>query len=251
MNIEYIKQYSTNLKSDMEFKIWGNSGEILLVFPAQNGRFYDFEDNGMMDCLLPLIESKQIQVVEADGIDIETWSSQGDARWRIEQHENYYNYIIEELIPFILKKANKDLNDKILVTGCSMGASHALNFFLRRPDIFKGVIALSGIYHASYFFNNYMDDLVYNNSPINYLANMPINHPYVTMYQKSDIILCVGQGAHEQDMIIDTRIIEKLLKDKNIDCWIDYWGYDVSHDWYWWQKQLPYFLDTILNKKNI
>ncbi|NLB08307.1 MAG: esterase, partial [Clostridiales bacterium] len=27
---------------------------------------------------------------------------------------------------------------------------------------------------------------------------------------------------------------------------IDYWGYDVHHDWPWWRIQMPYFLGNIV-----
>lgn len=26
-------------------------------------------------------------------------------------------------------------------------------------------------------------------------------------------------------------------------------GYDVAHDWPWWQKQFPYFINHMLEKK--
>ena len=31
-----------------------------------------------------------------------------------------------------------------------------------------------------------------------------------------------------------------------IEAWGDFWGYDVAHDWYWWKKQINYFLQFIL-----
>ncbi len=37
-----------------------------------------------------------------------------------------------------------------MTTGCSMGAYHALNFFLQHPDVFNKV-ALSGVYDARFF----------------------------------------------------------------------------------------------------
>ena len=52
-----------------------------------------------------------------------------------------------------------------MVFGCSLGATHAANLFFRRPDLFDRVLALSGIYDASYGFDGYMDEGVYLNSP--------------------------------------------------------------------------------------
>ena len=45
---------------------------------------------------------------------------------------------------------------------------------------------------------------------------------------------------------IGTLKLDQILTDKNIPHWTDLWGTDVAHDWCWWQKQFPYFLDRIL-----
>ena len=34
-------------RSVMEFKVYGTAGKPVLVFPSQDGRFYDFENQGM------------------------------------------------------------------------------------------------------------------------------------------------------------------------------------------------------------
>ena len=65
----------------------------------------------------------------------------------------------------------------------------------RRPDIFKGTIALSGYYDSDLFFGDYHDDILYRNSPVQYLNGMSYDHPYVDMYRQCHIVLCCGQGA--------------------------------------------------------
>jgi esterase/lipase superfamily enzyme len=50
-------------------------------------------------------------------------------------------------------------------------------------------------------------------------------------------------------MLKDTRSMQNILDSKNIGAWIDLWGGDVNHDWNWWQKQMPYFLDRYLNRE--
>ena len=55
-------------------------------------------------------------------------------------------------------------------------------------------------------------------------------------------MLCVGQGAWEDEMIADTRDLQAILASKEIPAWIDFWGHDVAHDWPWWRRQMPYFL---------
>ncbi len=246
MNIEYHKWFSHNLNQDMELKVYGFSGKPLLVFPTQSGRFFDFENNGMIHAIHPMIDSGKLKVITVDSVDSQSW-----ANWdahpadRARRHEEYDRYIIEEVIPFIHTHAD-GTQEKSIVTGSSMGAYHACNFFFRHPDAFDGVIALSGLYKLNLFIGDYMDDLVYFNSPLSFLPDLE-DEWYIQQYQQSQIIFCVGQGAWEDDMLKDTHELQCILEEKKIPFWIDYWGYDVNHDWPWWQKQLPYFLGYIIH----
>lgn len=243
MNTEHHKHYSNALGREMEYKTYGDSGRPILVFPSQDGRYYDYANFGMIDVLAPWIERGQCRVICVDSIDGETWSNfGGDPRWRIEQHERWYNYVIEELLPEVRKAEG----ETFIVTGCSMGGFHAGNFFFRRPDIFDTVVALSGLYHANYGFGGYHDDLTYANSPQDFLPNMPADHPWIDLYRQRQIILCVGQGRWEEELLESTRQMDEILCRKGIPAWIDYWGFDVDHDWPWWRKQLAYFMEKIM-----
>ncbi len=250
MQMRYYKEYSRYLDRDMEFKVYGHTGRPILIFPCQSGRFFDWEDRHMCDIAAPWIDAGKLQIFCVDSIDRESWDSDGPARPRIEMHERWYNYICEELVPRILeinREQGPDHTGRILTGGTSMGASHAVNFYLRRPDIFNGTIALSGIYSSRMFFGDYIDDLVYRNSPCDYMRNFPADHPYREFYARADrFIICVGQGAWEDDLLASTRELQGILESKDIHAEFEYWGYDVNHDWPWWEKQWPYFLDRIL-----
>jgi esterase/lipase superfamily enzyme len=125
-----------------------------------------------------------------------------------------------------------------------MGAYHAANFFFRHPDIFDTVIALSGLFRLNHFIGDYMDENVYFNTPLVFLPNL--NDPwYLEQYRQSHIIVGVGQGAWEDEMLADARALKHILQQKNIPHWIDIWGHDVNHDWPWWHKMLPHFLDKL------
>ena len=93
----------------------------------------------------------------------------------------------------------------------------------------------------SMFFEGYMDDLVYNNSPVNYLSNMPEDHPYISMYNSRNILIVVGQGAWEGPLKESTDRLNEVLYRKGIHATIDYWGYDVAHDWPWWYKMVEHY----------
>lgn len=238
-----MKSYSKSLGREMEYKVYGDNGRTVLVFAPQDGHFTDFENFGMVRALAPFIDRGKIRLVCADSIDAETWSNTlGNPVRRIGLQEKWFHYIVDELVPAV----RKDPREKLTVTGCSLGASHAANAFFRRPDLFDTLIALSGIYHAGFFFGNYHDRLVYENSPQDFLPNMADNHAYLEMYRQSRIIFCVGQGMWEDEFIESTREMERILAGKQVPAWFDYWGTDVSHDWAWWQKQLVYFLGKVI-----
>ncbi len=58
MKTQYFKEYSQCLERDMEFKVYGEEGaEPVLVFPSQDGRFYDFENQGMIESVAHLINA--------------------------------------------------------------------------------------------------------------------------------------------------------------------------------------------------
>ena len=255
MNVEYYKEYSFNLNRDMEFKIYGHSGKPMLVFPSQDGRFYDFEDRGMIDAAKEYIENGQIQIFCCDSNDVNSWSrvDDWDNRNRIEQQEAYFHYVCDELVPRVYEinaSANGGKNPSLIYTsGASMGGTHALNFLLRRPDLFQGCIAMSGVYDARYFFKDYSDDLVYANSPVDYINGMAYEHPYVDIYRKRQIILVCGQGDWEHPMLEDAYRMKELFQYKDIDAWVDIWGEDVAHDWPWWLKQFPYYLSFVVSKE--
>lgn len=246
MITEYRKNHSRNLGRDMEYKIYGHGGRTVLVFASQDGRFFDYENFGMTETLRPFIDAGRIRLVCADSIDSETWSdSAGDEHQRISLHERWFRYITDELLP----ETRQYDGETFIVTGCSMGGYHAGNFFFRRPELFDTLLALSGLYNADYFFPNYHDPLVYDNSPLDFLASMPESHPYWDIYRKRRIIMCVGQGDWEEDLLASTRRMDTLLSQHDVPAWIDYWGHDVAHDWAWWRRQIAYFMENLLNER--
>ena len=110
------------------------------------------------------------------------------------RQERYFRYITEEVIPLI-KSRNQSAGCDRLLHGRGSRGDH----FLRRPDLFRGVIALSGVYDADYFFDGWMNSTLYDNSPERFLPNIPAEHPWIQDVQRSEDhpVLC-GQGAWEE-----------------------------------------------------
>lgn len=251
METQYIKTYSHALGRDMECKVYGHAGRPVLFIPCQDGRFFDFENFNMTNTWSPWIESGQVMVLSIDTIDKETWSDTfGNAYHRIRRHEAWIRYIVDEAVPMIqaIAQERNGWEDApgVIAFGCSLGASHAVNLFFRFPEKITGLLALSGIYTSEYGFGSYMDEVVYQNSPVHYLANMPADHPYIEKYNQNQGIICVGQGAWEQ--VDTTARLKQIFQEKGIQTWVDLWGYDVNHDWPWWHKQVAYFVPKLLGE---
>ncbi len=229
------------MQQDMELKVYGHYGKPVVVFPALGGRFYDFENFGMVEAIRWFVDAGKVKLFTVDSIDNQSWANRGaHPADRARRHEDYDRYIIQEAVPFIRQHCG-DTPQKFLATGVSMGGYHASNFFFRHPDVFDTLISLSGLFQLRDLIGDYTDDLIYFNSPLYYLPNLD-DAWYLDQYRKSRIIICAGQGAWDEEMVADARAMQRILADKGIPAWVDLWGSDVSHDWPWWRKQLPYFL---------
>lgn len=249
METMYTKWFSPALGREMEMKAYGHAGRPVLFIPCQDGRFFDFENFHMTDAWAPWIDSGRAMVFSIDTMDRETWSDKaGDPHERIRRHEQWMAYITQEVVPEIRRVVNErngwDGYPGIIAFGCSLGATHAANLFFRFPELFDGMLALSGIYTASYGFGDSMDELVYQNSPVDYLAGMPADHPYIERYNRNRGIICVGHGAWEIPW--STERVQAICQEKGINIWVDHWGTDCAHDWDWWYKQVSYFVPHLL-----
>ncbi|MBQ6947471.1 MAG: esterase family protein [Clostridia bacterium] len=245
MKTENIRFYSCHLDREMECKLYGHGGQPILFIPCQDGRFFDFENFHMTDTFGQWLENGEVCVLAVDTIDKETWSEPLTPAFdRIRRHEAWMEYLVGEAVPLLHQATGRQ---DVIAFGCSLGATHAVNLFLRFPDTFDGCLALSGIYDAAYGFGDYMDEIVYRNSPVHYMENLPWDHPYVEKYNRGRGIICVGTGAWE---IPDTTFrLKELFDQKGIRIWVDVWGSDVEHDWPWWHKQVSYFVPKLLGKE--
>ena len=244
MRIEYTRHYSSFLNRDMEFKVYGHGGMPVLFIPCQGGRFVDFENFKMLDVWAKWIEEGRCTVYSIDTIDNETYANKGgDPRWRVEQHERWYNYVVEEMVPTIHSMSGYQ---PIMLFGASLGAMHAGNLFFRRPDIFGSVFGISGYFESSDSFGDYMDEVLYRNTPCSYIPNMAYDHPYIEMYNQRKMLFVVGQGAWEDVLLASTRNLEKVCREKGIHAQFEYWGHDVNHDWPWWYKMVDLYAPQFL-----
>ena len=62
MNREYHKWHSPRLGREMELLAFGHAGVPVVVFPTSGGRFFEFEDRGMIATLAGKIDAGQCQI---------------------------------------------------------------------------------------------------------------------------------------------------------------------------------------------
>lgn len=239
-----ISYHSNVLGEDLGVIVYGMTGYPIIVFQTQDSKCTNYEDFGMISELADYIDGGKVQLFCVDSIDQESWSNtNGDKSWRSQRQEDYFRFVTDELVPYVHDRNGSDLRP--LATGCSMGATHSAIAALRRPDLFQGCIALSGVYRTSFFFGDWMDENLYMNDMVQMLHDLPADHPYIDLYNHRSLCFCVGQGAWE-DGLSDLRDMDASFKRLGINAWCDIWGYDVNHDWPWWKKQMRYFLPIVL-----
>ena len=230
MNREYLKGYSRELNREMELLVFGHSGMPLLVFPTSMGRFFEYEDRGMIGAVAPKIDRGELQVFCPDAVELESWYNKGvHPRVRVMRHLQYERYLLHELLPY-LRSRNK--SPSLTVTGCSFGGYHAINFALKHPDVVTHSVPMSGAYDIHQFLDGYYDDDCYFNCPPDYLPNTNDDW-FLSRYRQMKFILATA----DWDMCLDQNVkLGKIMESKGIPHWLDIWGDHSQHDWPLWLR---------------
>jgi esterase/lipase superfamily enzyme len=229
---DYIKEYSHSLGRDMELLHFGHAGTPLLVFPTSMGRFYQWEDFGLVGGVADFIESGRVQLICVDSVDGESWYARDRPPGeRVRRHLRYESYIVDEILPRVP-------GGPPIVCGASFGALHAVLLAARHPTRIRGYIALSGAYDTARWLNGYHDDNVYYTNLVEflpgltdeaYLGPMRAQHPKV-----------IASGAEDPN-VEDSRRVGGLLQSKGIQVGLDIWP-GWAHDWPYWKEMMRRYL---------
>ena len=82
MKRQYHKWFSDRLGREMELLVFGHAGAKVLVFPTREGRFYDYENWGLVESLRHSIDGGHIRLCCVDGVDSEASTAGPPLRWR-------------------------------------------------------------------------------------------------------------------------------------------------------------------------
>ena len=235
MNREYHRWYSPSLGRDMELLVFGHAGARLIAFPTSNGRFFDWEDRGMIGALGEHLEQGWIQMYCVDSVDSESWY----AKWRppaerAARHNQYDQYLRDEVLPFT---SHRNSNPFLMTTGASFGAYHAVNFALRHPERVDRTIGLSGAYDIRRWVDGYYDDNVYFNNPVDFIQNEN-DSGRLQALQHQDIILAIGRDDVSRP---SNEHLSGVLWSKSIGNALRIWD-GWCHDWPYWQHMLQLYI---------
>ena len=235
MNREHHRWYSPRLNRDMELLVFGHAGAPVLIFPTSQGRYYEYEDRGMVAGIGDFVEQGWLQLYCVDSVDAESFY----ARWaqpadRIRRHIQYEEYLLNEVLPLMRQKND---NHFIVTHGCSFGAYHAANIAFRHPHLFGRCVLLSGLFDMTMFFGSYYDDNVYHHTPSHYIHNLH-DPQQIERIRGLDIIFAAGE--HDPH-IANSRALSQALWNKNI--WHAFREWDGwSHDWPYWQAMARQYI---------
>jgi len=235
MNREYHRWYSPSLNRDMELLVFGHAGARVLVFPTSQGRFYEWEDRGMMASLRRHLDSGWLQVYCVDSVDAESWyNGWAHPGGRAYRHAQYDGYLYNEVLPFM--RARND-NPFMITMGASFGAYHAMNFGLKHADQVGRILAFSGLFDIRWFTGGYSDDYVFFNNPMQYIAHEH-DSQRLAWLRRLDIIIASGR----EDRFIDqARGLSALLWNKGIGNALREWD-GWAHDWPYWEKMMHLYI---------
>jgi esterase/lipase superfamily enzyme len=232
--------FSPSLQKSMEIVTYGEYGFPLLMFPTAAADYLEYERFYVIEVIREYIEAGKVKVFSINSINKESWLNRSIHPYHkaIRQQE-YNNYICDEVVPYIWNSCQGRLG--IITAGASLGAFHCANQLFRRPDLFDGMIAMSGGYDIrSYYEGDYHDQNVYFNNPVDYLPHLNDDYYLPLLRQKQHIHVLTGQGNYENPNA--SRRLSAILAEKGIPHELDMWGYDMPHDWPTWRDMMRYYL---------
>lgn len=232
MHRDYVKWFSPSLGRDMELLAFGHAGTPVLAFPSSLGRFHEWEDFKMVEALHDQLEHGHNQLICVDSVDAESlYNKNVDPYVRIKRHQQYEQYIFDEVLPFVHNRAGQQFT---IAAGASFGAYHALNMALKRPWDFGKVIAMSGVFDIKSRLNGFYNDDVYFSNPVDYVPNLS-DAGTLDAIRQNHIILTTA----EFDPCKDANYhMSYLLDQKGINHTLDSTNGAFGHDWPWWRSTI-------------
>jgi esterase/lipase superfamily enzyme len=236
MNREHHRWYSPSLGRDMDLLVFGHAGARALVFPTSMGRFYEWEDRGMIATLEEALERGWLQLYCVDSVDDDSWY----AKWkwpgdRAPRHAQYEAYVHDEVVPLTRQKNDNPL---LMTMGASFGAYHAVTFALRHPHLVDRTIGLSGMYDIREMTDGYSDATVYHYNPADFVLGEHDPERFRALAHL-EIILAIGR---DDPMRASNEEFSRRLWSKGIWHALRIWD-GWAHDWPYWRDMIRIYVN--------
>ena len=219
----------------MDLLVFGHAGARVIVFPSSMGRFFEWEDQGMIAALGEHLENGWLQLYCVDSVDADSWY----AKWkhpadRAFYHGRYDAYVRDEVVPLT---QHRNQNPFLMTTGASFGAYHALAFALRYPNLVGRAIGLSGVYDIREVTDGYTDEHVYPYNPAEFIVN-EWDQGRLDAMQRMDIVLAIGQ---DDPLRGNSEYFSGRLWSKHVGNALRIWD-GWSHDWPYWRRMIRTYI---------
>ena len=234
-NREHHRWASPSLGRDMDLLVFGHAGARVLVFPTSMGRYFEWEDRGMMEALGEHLQSGWLQLFCVDSVDAESWY----AKWkhpydRAVRNFQYEEYVVREVLPFT---QSRNGNPVLIAAGASFGAYHAVNMAFRHPHLFNRVLGMSGLYDIREQTDGYYDEAIAASNPSHYVSSLQ-DHAHLEAMRRMDIILATGQ---DDSFVENNRYLSRVLWEKGVGNALRLWD-GWAHDWPWWRDMVRLYI---------
>jgi len=216
--------------------VYGHWGQPVVVFPSAAGFAHEWEAQGMIAALEPLLAGGRIKLYCPETNVAEAWTRRdADPAWRIGRHLAYERFVAETLVPAV--RADCGATDLPLATaGCSLGASYAALFALKQPETFRWALCMSGRYRMTFLTGGFSNLEIYLSNPLAFVPNLE-GAELERVRRHTFLTLVCGQGPWEEGCIEETQELADWCERKGIPHERDIWGHDSAHQWDWWRRQ--------------
>lgn len=223
---------------------YGHYGPPVLVFPSASGMAHEWQKEGMIDALAPLLEAGRLKLYCVESNVSEAWTKKEvPIDLRMQRHESYERWVLERMVPAIREDCRWS-DAPITTAGCSLGATYAVNFALKHPHVFRRAIGMSGRYLTTEVAGKHAHPGLYFNNPLAYMSNISggaLEH----VRKNTKLTIVCGRGKWEEGCIEETIALGELLDRIGVPCETDIWGYESFHDWPWWRRQAMHHFGRI------
>lgn len=234
---------------DYDVCVYGKAGQPVIAFPEGDSTATSWENGGILDGIANLIEDGKLQLFCVDSSDEESWYFRdGDPLYRFDNLSSYYRFVEGDLLDFVAKHAAS--KQRPILVGAGVGAVNAASELFRHPELFGGLLGLSGAYDVRFYLGGEPNDQWKGVSPVDIAAGLDPKGKAVKELDALPIAFVCGQSGDEYG-IETQRALDTYFAQKGISATFEYWGYDVTPDWGWWQEEVRQLLPCVLEENGL